>query len=81
MVRSTVFIACALLVAAIGWWAYQMFSAQILPEGVEPKGDPPVVSPVLLAYLSLAAMVVSLLSGVAGLVLKILDIRKRMAGS
>ncbi len=79
MLRSRLFIVLALVVAAAGWWAYQTFSAQILPDGVTPKGDPPPISPVVLAYVSLGTTVVSLLTGITGLALKLVELRKKVS--
>jgi purine-cytosine permease-like protein len=60
-----------LALAVILWWVYESLR---LPPGVEAKGPED-----WLPWLSLAASVVSLLTGLVGLAAKILELRQKRA--
>lgn len=57
-------------IAVFGYWLYSEFSA---PAGVVSKGD----SSEMIAWIGLATSVLALLTGIAGLLKSIIDLRSR----
>lgn len=68
MMRKIAFIVAALIVSAVGFWLYFEYR---VPPGVEPKG----ANDESIAWISLAAAIVSLLTAVVGVVQKLIELR------
>lgn len=78
MIRSTGFIILALAVAVGGWLLYSYFSAQAGSEDVVAKGaGDALLSPQLAALISLITSLIGMFSGLAGLAIKLIDLRSK----
>lgn len=71
MFRRWFSILALLVLAAVLWWLHQSLR---LPPGVEGKGPE-----AWLPWLSLVASVVSLITGLVGLAIKLLELRQKRA--
>lgn len=76
VLRSTVFIVFALAVGVTGWLLYSHFSGLVVSTDIDSKGPgDALMSPQTAAIISLATSVIGMLSGLAGLAIKLVDLR------
>ena len=69
MMKRPIVIIAALVIGITALWFY---SSMQLPAGIEAKGDDDALT---LRWLTLAISIISLLTGIAGLIQKILELR------